>query len=265
MKFDIKKKDSPVKGNYKKEDIDIAYDFAKKSYKEFGSFLKAIVLFGSAARRDRKAGDIDILVVIDDVSVGISEDMAEAYRIIVEKLVNNISKRLHITTLRFTNFWEYVRSGDPVGMNMLREGVPLIDSGFFEPMQHLLMQGRVRPSKEAVMVYLNRAKKTTHNSRWHLLQATLDLYWAVIDAAHAALMSQGGMPPSPADVASELKIKLVDKKKLEKRYVTDMKFFYDISKKIVHGKLNRVTGKDYDKYSNIAANFVDRMKLIANN
>ena len=262
MKFDIKKKESPTKGKYKKADIDIAYEFAKKVYKEFGSFLKAIVLFGSAARRDKNAGDIDILIVVDDVTLGISEDMAEAYRIIVEKLVRDISNRLHITTLKFTSFWEYIRGGDPVGLNLLREGMPLIDSGFFEPMQHLLVQGRVRPSKEAVMVYLNRAKKTTHNSKWHLLQATLDLYWAVIDAAHAALMNENVLPPSPANVSKSLMINLVKTKKLEKKYVTDMEYFYVLSKKIVHGERTRVTGKEYDTYLRKAAEFVEKMKQI---
>ncbi|MFO8241301.1 MAG: hypothetical protein R6T90_09945, partial [Dissulfuribacterales bacterium] len=63
--------------------------------------------------------------------------MVEAYRVIVEKIISKTSERLHITTLKFTNFWEYIRGGDPVGLNMLRGGIPLIDSGFFEPMQQL--------------------------------------------------------------------------------------------------------------------------------
>jgi uncharacterized protein (UPF0332 family)/predicted nucleotidyltransferase len=262
MKFDIKKKESPAKGKYKKEDIDIAYDFAKKAYKEFGSFLKAIVLFGSVARRDKKAGDIDILMIVDDVSVQLSEEMVEAYRVIVEKIISKTSERLHITTLKFTNFWEYVRGGDPVGLNMLRGGMPLIDSGFFEPMQQLLLQGRIRPSNEAVMVYMNRAKKVTHNSRWHLMQATLDLYWAVIDAAHSAIMYSGELAPAPADVARTLDKLFVQKGLLEKKYVKRMEMFYDLSKKIVHGTIKRVDGKSYDSYSKKAYEFVERMRQL---
>ncbi|MCK5788977.1 MAG: nucleotidyltransferase domain-containing protein, partial [Chlamydiia bacterium] len=259
MKFDIKKKESHTKGNYQKADIDIAYEFAKKVYKEFGKFLKAIVLFGSAARRDKKAGDIDILMIVDDVSIGLSEEMVEAYRVIVEKIISNTSNRLHITTLKFTNFWEYVRGGDPVGLNMLRSGMPLIDTGFFAPMQQLLLQGRIRPSNEAVMVYMNRAKQVTHNSRWHLMQATLDLYWAVIDAAHSAIMSYDELPPSPADVAKELDRLFVKNKKLEIKYVKQMKIFYDLSKNIVHGSVKRIEGKDYDSYAKMAYEFVERM------
>ena len=32
------------------------------------------------------------------------------------------------------------------------------------------------------------------------MQACVDLYWAGIDAAHAALMAVGAMPPSPEHV-----------------------------------------------------------------
>ncbi len=262
MKFDIKRKESPAKGNYKKEDIDVAYEFAKKAYKEFGSFLKAIVLFGSVARKSKKAGDIDILIIVNDVNTGLSEEMVEVYRVIVEKIISTTSNRLHITTLKFTNFWEYIRGGDPVGLNMLRSGMPLIDSGFFEPMQQLLLQGRIRPSQEAVMVYMNRAKKVTHNSRWHLMQATLDLYWAVIDAAHSAVMSYGELPPSPADVAGVLDKLFVQKGFLEKKYMKQMKTFYDLSKNIVHGNIKRIEGKDYDSYAKMAYVFVERMKQL---
>jgi len=260
MKFDIEKKSSPNIGKYKKENIDIAYEFAKQAYKEFGSFVKAIILFGSSTRTDKKSRDIDILMIVDDVSMTISQDMVEAYRVINEKLITDVSKDLHITTLKFTNFWEYVREGDPIAINMLSSGMCLIDSGFFEPLQHLLNQGRIRPSHEAVGVYIGRAKKTLHNSRWHLTQATLDLYWGVIDAAHSALMKIGEMPPTPSKVAERLTATLVRKKLLDKKYALIMDKFYKLSKKILHGEIVRVSGKQYDIYSKEAADFVEKMK-----
>ena len=65
MQFDIKKRPFHPKKQYEKEYLDIAYDFTKRIYKEFGGFLKAVVLFGAAARKKFKTeGDIDILVVI---------------------------------------------------------------------------------------------------------------------------------------------------------------------------------------------------------
>src|SRR3989344_9618845 len=98
---------------------------------------------------------------------------------------------------------------------MLRDGVPLLDIGFFEPLQVLLKQGKIRPTPESIWSYLGRASPTIYNSKWHLLQAVLDLYWAVIDAAHAVLMEYGEIPPSPGQVSSILNEKLVKRKILE--------------------------------------------------
>src|SRR3989338_120697 len=191
MEFTVEKRVHPNFESYEEKEIDIAYEFAKKAYKEFGSFLKAIVLFGGVARKKKNTNDIDILLIVDDLSIVISEDMIQAYRIIVQKIVADTSTKLHITTLKFTSFWEYVRAGDPVAINLLRDGIALLDTGFYEPLQSLLMRGRIRPTYESIWSYYSRAPITLTNSRWHITQATLDLYWAVIDSAHAALMSEG--------------------------------------------------------------------------
>ncbi|MCJ7757484.1 MAG: hypothetical protein MUP24_05005, partial [Gillisia sp.] len=86
----------------------------------------------------KKGSDIDILIIIDDVRAELTAEFVEAYRVIVEKIAFKISKKLHITTLKLTNFWDYTRAGDPIVINMLRDGIPLMDYGFFEPLQILL-------------------------------------------------------------------------------------------------------------------------------
>lgn len=245
---------------YPKNEYDIAYKFAERMYEEFANFIRCIALFGSSVRKGVVKGDIDVLVVVDDLMIYMDQEVAEAYRIITEKIVREVSTKLHITSLKLTSFWEYVRAGDPVAINMLRDGAVLIDTGFFEPLQVLLKQGRIRPSAEAIWVYYSRAPATLHNSKWHLLQATLDLYWAVIDAAHATLMKLGETPPTPEHVADILHDKLVARNLLEKKYVDIMRNFYRISKNIVHRELKEVTGDQYEAYYKDAKEFVSRMK-----
>lgn len=261
MKFDIKKRSNPNKAKYSKDEYDLAAGFAKIAYKEFGSFIKAVVLFGSSARKDGEAkADVDVLMIIDDVNVMISPELTDTYRIITEKIVADVSTKLHITTLRFTSFWEYIRVGDPIGINILRDGVSLIDTGFFDPMQILLYQGRIRPSLESIWVYYSRAPQTLHNSKWHIMQATLDLYWAVIDSSHAALMSIGEIPPSPGHVADLLEEKMVKKGFLNRKYVALMSNFYELAKKIMHREINEVTGRQYERYLKDAQEYVDVMR-----
>ncbi|MBI4448114.1 nucleotidyltransferase domain-containing protein [Candidatus Woesearchaeota archaeon] len=261
MEFKIEKKQREKSVNYPNDEIDTARKFAEKIYKEFGDFIKAVVLFGSVVKKDGSKHDIDVLIILDDVKVKFSRDLVQAYRIIVEKVIADVDpKRLHIQSMKFTSFWEYARAGDPVAMNILRNGLALIDTGFFDPLQQLLDEGRIRPSDEAVYTYFTMAPASLHRSSQHLLTATVDLYWAAIDSAHAALMNLGEIPPSPDHVAEMLEKRLVKKGHVNKKYAAIMKKLYAVFKKIVYREITEIDGKTYDSYRGMAEEFVDGMK-----
>lgn len=263
MEFKIKKRENENIHKYPTEDVKIADAFADKIKNELTDFLKGVVLFGSAVRREATAeSDIDILVITDDISFQLTDALVEAYRVIIENIIAQVSRKLHVTSMTFTSFWEYAKAGDPVVVNVLRDGVALYDTGFFEPLQGLLKQGRIRPSEESVWRYFGRAPRTLVNSRWHLLQATLDLYWAVIDAAHAALMRKNEIPPTPEHVADLLERVFVRKKLLEARYAETMRKFYKLSKMITHREIKEIGGEEYERYMKEAAEFVERMKVL---
>ncbi|HIG98044.1 TPA: hypothetical protein HA231_01315 [Candidatus Woesearchaeota archaeon] len=265
MEFDIPKQDNPNVKGYNRDELGTAYEFAKRMHAEFGDFLKAVVLFGSTAKHTvSKRGDIDILVVVDDVTVMQTQELIEAYRIIVEKVVTEVSTRLHVTTVKLTTFWEYIRAGDPIGMNILRDGVALLDTGFFDPLRALLMRGRIRPSEEAVWTYFARAPRTIHNAKWHVLQAVIDLYWAVIDAAHAALMMTGATPPSPDHVAAMLEEKLIGPNRLHRKYAATVNKFYTLQKKIMYRQIRDIKGSHLDVLFTEAHDFVEKIDELIN-
>ncbi|HYD03204.1 MAG TPA: nucleotidyltransferase domain-containing protein [Alphaproteobacteria bacterium] len=267
MDFNLDTRKNVNLSRYHKDDLDIVYSFSKEVKKELGMLLKGIILFGSTARNlhsNKKSNDIDILLILDDVTVKFTPELIQTYRIIVEKVVLKVSKKLHITSLKLTNFWEYVRAGDPIAVNMLRDGIPIIDTGFFEPLQILLYQGRIRPSPESIQNYMLLAPQTLQNSRAHILQATLDLYWAVIDAAHASLMYVGEVPPSPSHVAELMDEKLVKPGLLDKKHLHTVRMFYNLSKSITHGQLHDLTGAHYDGYYREAYDFVMAVKKFIN-
>ncbi len=265
MEFNVPRQDNPNIKGYNKEELTIAYRFAKEMHREFGDFLKAIVLFGSAAKHTvTKRGDVDILVVVDDVTVTQTQELVEAYRIIVEKLVTEISTRLHVTSIKLTTFWEYIRAGDPIGMNILRDGVALLDTGFFDPLRALLIRGRIRPSEEAVWTYFARAPRTLHNAKWHVLQAVIDMYWAVIDAAHAALMMLGETPPSPDHVGALLEEKLIRPNHLHRKYAATVNKFYLLQKRIMHREIREIKGSQLDGLFAEAQNFIEKIDGLIN-
>ncbi|MBT3463739.1 nucleotidyltransferase domain-containing protein [archaeon] len=260
----IKKNNDDLKKEYKKDDIDLAYQFAADLHKEAGKFVKGVILFGSKARKKKIHHDIDILVIMDDISVEVTKEFVQTYRIIVQNLVAKISTKLHITTFKLTSFWELLRKGDPIAINILRDGVPIIDTELFRPMQVLLYQGRIKPSKEALWAYLYKSTQTMQNSRLHLIKATIDLYWAVIDAAESALMTVHAIPPSPEHVAELMHEKLVKTNLLDKKYVDLVMDFYVINKQIETREIKFVTGKDYDKYFKKAEEFIGAIKILVN-
>lgn len=264
MEFKLQKKDHPNVLKYTGENHLIAKKFADAIKKELGDFLKCVILFGSSTRTEKTPyeKDIDILMIIDDLTLIISSEVVEAYRIITENTAAKVSKRLHITTNKLSTFWDQVRNGDPLAVNMLRDGVPIYDIGIFEPMQALLFQGRIRPTKESVWIYFTRAPLTIKSAEWHLLQASLDLYWAVIDAAHAALMHVGEIPPGPSHVASLIQEKLAKPGHVHKKNVQIMDFFYNLSKKITHREVVEIPGSEFDKYKALAKDFIDAMRKV---
>ncbi|MBD3204389.1 hypothetical protein GF327_08920 [Candidatus Woesearchaeota archaeon] len=260
MEAQIRERNFNNENKYHKTDLDIAYKFSAELHKEVGRFIKGIILFGSNARKEEEKYDIDLLVILDDVSIFLSKEYIQTYRIIVRNIVGKVSKRLHVTTFKYTSFWEFVRNGDPIAINILRDGVPIIDTEFFRPLQVLLYQGRIKPSREAIWTYFYKAPNTLQNSKFHVIQASVDLYWAVIDAAHAALMSMDEIPPSPEYVADMLEEKLVKPGILKKKYATIVRRFYRLSKMIEHRDIKNIGGKEYDKYYKEAEDFVMRIK-----
>lgn len=263
MQFKVEKRsrEKPLEFSVSEDSYDVARKFSKIVYKEFGDFIKAIVLFGSVAKKSKNPHDIDILIIIDDVKFKLSQEIVETYRIIVEKAVAETDReRLHIQSMKFSNFWEYMRAGDPVAINILRYGIALIDTGFIDPLQMLLDQGRIRPSKEAIYTYFTMAPASLGRANNHLLQATVDLYWAVIDASHAALMKYGEIPPSPDHVAEMMEKTLIPKKIITQKSVNSMRTMYKVFKGVVNREISDIPASDYDKYKKMSENFVKEIK-----
>ncbi|MFW6230880.1 MAG: nucleotidyltransferase domain-containing protein [Nanoarchaeota archaeon] len=263
MEFDEKKR-QPAEENkekFSKDAIEIAYDFAKHMKKEFGDFIKALVLFGSSAKRqERRGSDIDILVIVDDLSIELSAEMVESYRLITEKIIGSVSQRLHITSLKYVTFWEYVREAHPVAVNVLREGVPILDTGFIAPLQQLLHRGQIKPSVESMFQYFARSSDALVAAKHSTLQAAMDLYWAVIDAAQSILMMHDVIPPSPEHVADLIEKILLPKNVLKHHHVAVVKEFYTLSRIISHDELKYLSGKDFDGYYKKAYDFVSDVK-----
>src|SRR3989338_901104 len=107
------------------QDYDYAYDFATKVYKRFREIIKAVVLFGSVSQRSvRQESDIDLVILVDDCVVQWDEELIGWYREELAKLIRaqEYHERLHVNTVTLSTFWEELRVGDPVIINLIRYG-----------------------------------------------------------------------------------------------------------------------------------------------
>jgi len=247
----------PNLSKYHEENVKLAREYSKQVFKEFGGFVKAIVLFGSLSKNTLSPGsDIDLLTVVDDTAVEITKEVLDAYEIINQRIILDVSPKLHVNTVTLTGFWDYARQGDPVMYNILRDGVVLIDSNFVIPMQKMLLQGRVRPSPEAVYNYVLFAPQAVNNANLKLLQAYVDLYWCAADITQAYLMSKGEVPPSPEhflDLMSKYKVFSKQDKEL-------FKTLYTYSRDISHRKKNYVSGVEFEGLRKNTIKYFEKIK-----
>lgn len=246
---------------------DIAMDFATKVYKEFDNMIKSIVLFGSSAKMDLSdKSDIDIIILLDDVSIKFDEELISWYRKRLSILLsqNKYERPLHINTVRLSTWWNDLIKGDPVVLNVLRYGDALIDfGGFFNPLRILLKEGKIKSTPESIYTLLERAPMHLVRANAAMLAVVDGVYWSMVDSAHATLIAANIMPASPEHVPDVLTKHFVNNKLLDKKYVRYYEIVYDLSKEIVHGKKTTIEGKDLDELFKIADDFLKEMaKLV---
>lgn len=259
MDFEQKKKETKNEEQYHIENLRIVRDFSKKLILEMDDLVKAIVIFGSNTHDTLdKDSDIDLMIILDNVSVFVTDELKEAYRIIVSKLANKYPTKLHLMSVNFSDYWDMVRKGDPIIINVLRYGIPLYDKNIVAPMQYLLEIGKIKPSRETVYNYMARSQTLLKETSKHLENSILDLYYAVIDMVHASLIVERKMPPSPKEMPNLFKETF--KNTQFSKHSKVIEEFYKIAKDIEHKRGIKINGEKYDKLKIKAENIVLDLK-----
>jgi len=242
---------------------DIALDFATKVYQKFDKLIKSIILFGSQVKKTAVSdSDIDIIIIVDDASVIWDQELIAWYREELGKIIkaNPYKKELHINSVKLTTWWTDLLRGDPVVINIIRFGEPLIDfGGFFEPLKVLLQQGKIKSTPEAIYTALQRTPTHIARSKSAELGAIEGLYWAMVDSAHAAIMAAKQSPPSPEHIPIMLKELFVDTGNLKMKYPIMYRDLYLLHRKIVHGEITDLKGKEIDEWQTRTEEFVQEM------
>ncbi len=279
------------------ENLKIVREFSKKLLIETDELVRSIVIFGSNNTNTlKKNSDIDVMVILDNISVFVSDELREAYKIITSKLIKasqtqgvsdgsgqEISKKflsyeeqdssqivskknssksknkIHLLSINLSDFWDMARKGDPVFINILRTGSPIFDRDLVEPMQYLLEIGKIRPTKEAVNNYIARSEILFNEVDKKIFEGVLDLYYSLIDMVHATLMIHKIIPPSPKDMPKIFKSEFKNNKKIIK-FSKEIDEIYKLAKKIEHNEINKISGNEFDKIKKTVEKIIFELK-----
>jgi uncharacterized protein (UPF0332 family) len=237
-------------------------------------FEKYIVAYSGAGSlfRGEKSHDIDVYIIIDDTDVKRMSrtELRDKLRSIIYGMgheaaqITGVQKQFHIQTYILTDFWEGLKEANPVFFTLLRDGVPLYDRGVFMPWKQLLQMGRIRPSKEAIDLFMSSGEQVIFRVKERLKDLiSTDIYYAVLNPSQAAIMLYGLAPPTPKETVQIMEDIFVKKEKmLEKRYVDILEKIRKYFKDIEHGTIKEVSGKELDELLKNTDDYLKRIRKL---
>jgi len=240
---------------------------------KFEKYVVSYVIGGSFVRGDTvKTSDVDVFVIINDTDVKRMPrlELIERLRGIIYKYIEEASALagvkpnvLNVQIYLLTDFWQSVKDAHPVIFTFIRDGVPLYDRGTFMPWKALLKMGKLKPSPEAIDMFMSMGDNTVKRAKRAMLDILLqDIYWSVITPSQALLMLYGLPPPNTKETFKEMKRIFVDKEKmLETKYI---KILEEITIKYYkgyeHEKVKEVSGKELDRILQNVEDYLKRLK-----
>jgi len=238
---------------------------------KFEKYVVSYVIGGSLVRGEAiKTSDIDVFIIINDTDVKrmprleLKERLkAMIYQYISEaSAIAGVKNKLSPQVYILTEFWESVKDAHPVIFTFIRDGIPIYDRGTFMPWKALLKMGKLKPSPEAIDMFMSMGDRTVKRAKMALLDILIhELYWGVITPSQALLMLYGLPPPTPKQTVKEMKRIFVDKEKmLEKKYINILEKIVGIYKDYEHEKIKEINGTEIDGLIKNTEDFLKRLE-----
>lgn len=241
--------------------------------KKFEKYIVTYVLSGSLIRgQATPTSDIDVFIVIDDTDVKrmTRAELKDKLRAIIIGMgieageITGIKNKLNIQVYILTDFWDSLKEANPIIFTLLRDGVPFFDRGIFMPWKQLLRMGKIKPSMEAIDMFMNSGEQMLKRVGFKVKEIGMeDTYYAILTPSQAALMLYGIPPPAPRETAQLLREVFVKKEKLlEEEYVKILEANINVRKELEHGTKESLSGKELDKLLSDADKFLKRIKKL---
>ncbi|MFB6075797.1 MAG: nucleotidyltransferase domain-containing protein, partial [Candidatus Aenigmatarchaeota archaeon] len=254
-----------VRDFQKKRRADLIKNFSEKILDKYGKWIKSIVAWGSVVR-DEFTGksDIDVVVIVDDTREELDKKTRSKIDSFIKKSAKDVDEKLSPQPVwTITEFWDMSRTLSPLAYTLLKDGVPVYDTGFFAPIKRLLNMGKIPASKEAVEKRMKKVPKRLNRAKHSkLYMIAEDLYYAMLDSTQAVLMFLGRGPPDPNNAGEVARKYLVEKELLEEKYVDWLEDVIEFRKEVEHRNISSIKGKEVDKYIEKAEDYVEEMQKL---
>ncbi|HHE36644.1 MAG TPA: nucleotidyltransferase domain-containing protein [Candidatus Woesearchaeota archaeon] len=238
--------------------------------KKFEKYIVSYVLAGSLVQGKATAtSDIDVFVVIDDTDVKkmTRAELKDKLRAIIIGMgidagkITGIENKLNIQVYILTDFWEGIKEANPIFFTFLRDGIPFYDRGIFMPWKLLLQMGRIKPSPEAIEMFMSTGEQMLERIKFKIRDIGMeDTFYAILTPSQAALMMYGIPPPTPKETPEVMTDIFVKKEKLlEKEYIDILKRNIEIRKELEHGIKKELTGREVDELVKDAEKYLKRL------
>ncbi len=237
---------------------------------KFEKYVVSYVIGGSLVRGDAvKTSDIDVFVIINDTDVKRMprRELLERLRGIIYQYVAEagqiagVQNKLEPQIYLLTDFWDAVKDAHPVMFTFIRDGVPLYDRGTFMPWKSLLRMGKLKPSPEAIDMFMSMGDGVIPRSKKTLLSDIFtNIFWGVTTPAQAILMLNGSPPPTSKELVRDFKKEFYETKMIEKKYVDFLEKIVKIWKDYEHEKIKEISGTEIDKLLKQTEEYLKRLK-----
>jgi predicted nucleotidyltransferase/uncharacterized protein (UPF0332 family) len=241
--------------------------------KKFEKYIVSYVLAGSLVQgRATKTSDIDVWIVIDDTDVKkmTRAELKDKLRAIIIGMgieageMTGIKNKLNIQVYILTDFWDSLKEANPIIFTLLRDGVPFYDRGIFMPWKQLLNMGKIKPSAEAIDMFMGSGEQMLERVHERIKDIGMeDIFYALLTPSQAAIMLYGLAPPTPRETPEVMRNIFVKKEKIfEDKYVDILEKTIQVRKDIEHGLKKTLSGKDLDELLTNAEDFLKRIKKL---
>ena len=242
--------------------------------KKFEKYVTSYVIAGSLVRGETtKTSDVDVFIIIDDTDVKRMPrmELKEKLRGIIysyiqeAEAISGVKNKLSPQIYLMTEFWEAVKDAHPVMFTFIRDGIPLYDRGAFLPWKSLLRMGKIKPSPEAIDMFMSSGNKLKEIVQKKLFDiATLDLFYGIFTPTQGLLMLYGQAPKNHRETVKAFRETFVEKEKLiEKKYADILeKLVIKYFKGMEHNKIKTgdINGEKVDNLTKDALDYIERLK-----